>query len=163
MLYNKSWVKKMDKIDLGLLHSNAVDEIKLDEDVIFPSEVYSNTDVKRFNFVHVNGSIKRLTDSDDQLSLDVVGEMVLLDAISLEEVNYPFSCKIEGNLTEILGNCPNSLDILAVLWENIVLEIPLKFTKVEDLSKFHGDGWKVVSEDDATHKNNPFSELLKDL
>ena len=40
---------------------------------------------------------------------------------------------------------------------------PLRFTKVSDLSKFHGDGWKLVSEDDLRKGNNPFSDLLKDF
>ena len=57
----------------------------------------------------------------------------------------------------------NSLDIIELLWENIVLEIPLKYTKVEDLSKFHGDGWKLVSEEEATTSHNPFNELLKNI
>ena len=49
------------------------------------------------------------------------------------------------------------------LCENIVLEIPLQFTKVKDLSKFHGDGWKLIREDELTNSNNPFSDLLKDF
>ena len=47
-----------------------------------------------------------------------------------------------------------------ILWENIVLEVPLQFTKVTDFSKFQGDGWKLVSENEPTTNNNPFSELL---
>ena len=47
-----------------------------------------------------------------------------------------------------------------ILWENIVLEVPLQFTKVIDFSKFQGDGWKLVSENEPTTNNNPFSELL---
>ena len=56
----------------------------------------------------------------------------------------------------------NTLDIFSFLWENIVLEVPLQFTKVEDLSKFHGDGWRLISEDSLKRENNPFSDLLKD-
>lgn len=153
----------MDKIDLSLLHSNTVSEIEIDQDVYFPEEMLQNTDIQKLSFVHVKGVIQRETEEEDWVDLKVVGEMILLDAISCEEVAYPFSFEIQDHLTEILGNCPNSLDILEVLWENIVLEIPLKFTKVEDLSKFHGDGWRLVSEEDSTHERNPFSELLDDL
>ncbi len=153
----------MNKIDLSLLHSNSINEIVIDEDILFPDDLYKNTDIQSFKFVHVKGKIKRETDDDDYIDFDVKGEMVLLDSISMEEVNYPFSLKIEGTLTEILGNCPNTLDILELLWENIVLEVPLKFTKVEDLSKFHGDGWKLMSEEENAHKSNPFNELLKDM
>ena len=59
-----------------------------------------------------------------------------------------------------MAKSKNTLDILAILWENIVLEVPLQFTKVEDFSKFRGDGWKLVSENELTESNNPFSELL---
>ena len=46
-----------------------------------------------------------------------------------------------------------------ILWQNIILEIPLKFTNVEDYSKFQGEGWKLVSEDELKVENNPFNEL----
>lgn len=155
-------VISMQVIDLSLLHSNSIEQVHINEDFQFEEEVYQNTDIKKFNYLHVEGIIKRETDDDDFIDLSVSGEMVLADSISLEDVNYPFSFKIEGSLKEILGNCPNTLDILEILWENIVLEIPLKFTKVKDLSKFHGDGWCLMSEEDP-HQNNPFNELLKDF
>lgn len=150
-------------IDLSLLHSNTISEVKIDEVLNFPSEYFENTEIKKLNKVHVHGTIKRITDTDDEISLDVSGAMTLLDSISLEEVDYPFSTKIEGNLSDFSRNFENTLDIMELLWENIVLEIPLKFTKVLDLSKFHGDGWNLVSEEDAAKNNNPFSELLKDF
>ena len=150
-------------IDLSLLHSNTISEVKIDEVLNFPSEYFENTEIKKLDKVRVYGTIKRMTDTDDEISLDVSGAMTLLDSISLEEVDYPFSTKIEGNLSDFSRNFENTLDIMELLWENIVLEIPLKFTKVLDLSKFHGDGWNLVSEEDATKSNNPFSELLKDF
>ena len=103
------------------------------------------------------------TDDIDYVDLDVSGVMILQDSISLEDIEYPFSLKIEGDLKEFITNLENSLDIIELLWENIVLEIPLKYTKVEDLSKFHGDGWKLVSEEEATTSHNPFNELLKNI
>ena len=57
----------------------------------------------------------------------------------------------------------NILDIFQFLWENIVLEVPLQFTKVDDLSKFHGDGWRLIDEDELNKSNNPFSDLLKEF
>ena len=152
----------MNQIDLSLLHSNTIEEVQIEDDILFDKELYKNTDIQGFNFVHVNGLIRRSNEEDDIINVDVDGEMILLDAISNEEVNYPFSFKIEGSLSEILGNCPNTLDILELLWENIVLEVPLKFTTVTDFSKFQGDGWKLVSDEDA-HKDNPFNEILKEF
>lgn len=150
-------------IDLSLLHSNTISEVKIDELLNFPNKYFENTEIKKLDGIHVYGIIKRITDTEDEISLDVSGSMTLLDSISLEEVDYPFSTKIEGNLSDFSKKFENTLDIMELLWENIVLEIPLKFTKVLDLSKFHGDGWSLVSEENAAKSNNPFNELLKDF
>lgn len=153
----------MDKIDLTLLHTNSVDKIVIDEIINIPQDYYKETDVKKLDNVKVVGEITRQTDDIDYVDLDVSGVMILQDSISLEDIEYPFSLKIEGDLKEFITNLENSLDIIELLWENIVLEIPLKYTKVEDLSKFHGDGWKLVSEEEATTSHNPFNELLKNI
>ena len=72
----------------------------------------------------VVGKITRQTDDIDYVDLDVSGVMILQDSISLEDIEYPFSLKIEGDLKEFITNLENSLDIIELLWENIVLEIP---------------------------------------
>ena len=87
--------------------------------------------------------------------------MKIQDSITLEEVIYPFSIEIDDKLSDFIENNENSLDINEILWQNIVLEVPLRFTIVEDYSKIKGDGWKLVSEEDLV-KNNPFNTLLKD-
>lgn len=151
----------MNEIDLTLLHTNSIDKIELNNNYDIPDEYYSDSDVLKLDPVHVEGTIRRETDDTYYIDLDVNGIMYLEDSISLEEEKYPFSLKIEGNLDDFTTNLENTLDIYQLLWENIVLEIPLKFTKVEDLSKFQGDGWKLVSEDEIKSSNNPFQELLK--
>ena len=153
----------MKEIDLTQLHSSVTDKIEIDEFYDIPSTYYEDTDVKSLENVHAKGSITRETDDVYYVDIDVEGTMTLQDSISLEDVNYPFSTHIEGNLEEFVTNLENSLDILEFLWENIVLEIPLKFTKVEDLSKFHGDGWKLISEEENSISNNPFMEYLKNI
>ena len=150
----------MKEIDLTLLHTNSISKIELDGKYDIPSEYYKDSDVLRLDPVDVRGSIIRETYDIDNINLDVNGTMYLQDCISLEEEKYPFSLKIEGNLEDFTTNLENTLEISSFLWENIVLEVPLKFTKVEDLSKFHGDGWKLVNEDEIASRNNPFKVLL---
>ena len=78
----------------------------------------------------------------------------------MDNVEYPFSIDIDENIEENLEKAENSIDILPILWQNIVLEVPLRFTKVNDLSKYNGDGWKLISEEEASStSNNPFLEL----
>lgn len=148
-------------IELDELFCHNTDKIVIDSEVKFTEEYISN-DIKSLENVKFKGEIKEDTDTTIKLEGLLTGTMILEDSISLEDVKYEFSCEIDENLDEILENDQNTIDILEILWQNIVLEIPLKFTKVDDLSKYQGDGWKVISEDEVK-KNNPFSSLSLEL
>lgn len=155
------------EIDLSLLHSNTVSEIDISGCYDIDESYYEGSDVIRLNNVEVTGRIYRDEDEEgelaDYIDCSIKGEMIIPDSISLEEVSYSFQIEYDDMLE---GNCKkseNTLDIFQFLWENIVLEVPLQFTKVEDLSKFHGDGWKLISENELKNTNNPFSDLLKDI
>ena len=154
-------------IDLTLLNSNTVNEIDISNTYSIPKSYYENTDIISLNNVLVKGKIKRIDNEEDEstLYIDAIidGIMIIPDSISLEEVEYPFHIEYNDFYEENDKNNENTLDIFAFLWENIVLEVPLQFTKVTDLSKFHGDGWKLISEEDRNHEANPFSELLKEF
>ena len=65
------------------------------------------------------------------------------------------------NDKRVIEKDKNSLDIIEVLCQNIVLEVPLRYSIVSDYSKYQGDGWKLVSEEEVVN-NNPFNTLLKD-
>ena len=56
------------------------------------------------------------------LEMDCSGTMKLNDSVSLEPVNYNFSFKISENVAEKLEKDQFTLDIISILWENIVLE-----------------------------------------
>ena len=142
---------------------NFNDSYKLNEVVDIPSNYFESSSVKKLDNIKVEG--KLYYDPEDNLYADVAisGNMVLADDISLEEVLYPFSIEYNDILDENLKNNQNTLDLFEFLWENIVLEVPLKFTKVTNLSEFHGDGWKLMSEDEVSLENNPFHDLLKNF
>ena len=154
-------------IDLSLLNSNTVDSIDISNTYSIPKSYFENMDVISIDNVKVDGKITRREDEDMELSLyiDAVidGVMVIPDSISLEPIDYPFHIEYNDFCEENYKKSENILDIFTFLWENIVLEVPLQFTKVTDLSKFHGDGWKLISEEERNHEANPFSELLKEF
>lgn len=142
-------------IELEELFCHHVDKIKIHEKLEFNEE---SSSIKELKDVSFDGEVKEESDSSLHLIGNLIGTMVIEDSISLEDVDYHFSSEIDENLDEFLENNQNTIDILEVLWQNIVLEIPLKYTEVEDLSKYQGDGWKVISEDEVK-KDNPFSIL----
>ena len=147
------------ELDLTELYSGIKDYIDIDSTVEIDKSYYDNTDIIDLSKIKVKGSI--FMDSEDNIQYDfnIKGKMVLNDSISLEEVSYPFECEISEILDKNNKNFENTLDIIPILWENIVLEVPLRFTQVNDLSKFSGDGWKIVSEEELKQKNNPFKDL----
>lgn len=152
------------EIDLSLLHSQTIDSIDITNKYSLPSTYFHNYDeVISIDDIQVNGSIYLDEEENDHIKCSIEGKMILKDSVSLEPVNYPYLIEIDDILEENCKKNENTLDIFSYLWENIVLEIPLQFTKVTDLSKFHGDGWKLISEEENTIKNNPFNDLLKDF
>lgn len=154
-------------IDLSLLHSHTVNEIDISNTYDIPKEYFENSSVLELKKIKVNGIIflgnaeEDYIEEEDYIHCSIEGEMIIEDSISLEPVNYPFSIQYDDIVEENCKKSQNSLDIFAFLWENIVLEVPLQFTKVKDLSKFHGDGWQLISEDELVKSNNPFKDLLK--
>ena len=149
------------KIDLSLLHTNQVNEVSIHDSYSF-TEDYSCPDILGLSDIKVDGIIT-LRDDKDVFIGTISGTMIIKDSISLEEVSYPFEIQFDDFLPENYIKNENTLDILGFLWENIVLEVPLRFTKVQDLSKYQGDGWRVVREDERINPNNPFLELLNDF
>ena len=145
-------------INLEELNSNVKDEILFSDSVVFSDDDIENTEIKKLDEVSVNGRIYK--NSSDEFIMEAVlsGQMHLEDSISLEDVIYPFSIKIEENIEENLEKDQNTIDIIPILWQNIVLEVPLRYTNVDDYSNYSGDGWKLVSEKE-TKTNNPFLEL----
>ena len=150
-------------IDLSLLHSNTIDKIEINEEYELDKSYYENTDIKSLDKIKVKGIITKKDDEEDYINCTITSSMVISDSISLEDIKYPFEVEYDDYLDKNYLKNENLLDIYEFLWENIVLEIPLHFTEVEDLSKFQGDGWKLISEDELSNKNNPFSDLLKDM
>ena len=123
-----------------------------------------NTEIQRLENVKVKGFIRRIEDDLYHISIKIEGNMVLLCARSLEEVNYPINTTYDKTISEIQENdenqviFQNSLDIFGIVWENIVLEVPLRVVK-EDASYIQeGNGWSLKDEYEE-EPNSPFSEL----
>ena len=76
--------------------------------------------------------------------------MVLPCAVTLKDVDYEFDTEFEENLgkfEEIYKKNKNTLEISDILWENIVLEIPIRVVSDEIVpSNTSGDGWELISE-----------------
>lgn len=158
-------------IDIRTLKNFSHHEIKIDEDILFPLEKIKEADLLDLKNVHLSGTVTALEHDDYYLEATLSGTMVLPCAITLKPVNYEFSVIIDGNITSMLEEIDenhekieNTIDILPIIWENILMEIPLRVVSEEaqDVS-LHGDGWRLITEKEDHLEVNPELQKLKDL
>lgn len=159
-------------IDLTKLVTSYTEEIEVSGDVNIPDNMFLGTDVRALKDVNFSGSILKLCDGDYQISGNLSGIMVLPDDITLEDVDVKFNSEIEESFSEFckpeeknLEIIQNRLDITKFLWQNILVEIPLKVVseKNEGLT-MEGNGWRLITEEELEKEksnNSPFSELNK--
>lgn len=130
------------KIDLRKLYSLA--SVDVDGTITFPEEKLKSAGIIRLEDVSVHGKAIINYEDEIELDLDLSGKMYLPCAISLEEVEVPFATKIEEIIGENNINNNFYLDLSDILWENIVLEIPIKVVKDGvQLETSSGKGWSV--------------------
>lgn len=154
-------------IDLSSLVTNLKECIDIDECVDITSIDLSNTNIRKLNNTYLKGKITRISDDTFSIIGVLSGTMVLPDDITLEDVDYNYEIQIDENFGENTENnieiVQNTIDILPFLWQNIIVEIPLKVVSDKNRNKTtQGNGWRLISEDEVnTDNNSPFSDLQK--
>ena len=158
-------------INISLLNSNKVKEIIIDEDITYDNSYYENTDIIGISDVKVKGNLIKIDEDNLELNISANGVMLLPCAITLKPVEYPFSIKINEIIDEKdennLKKDENTLELKPYLWENIVVEIPLRIVSDDAYKKeYKGNGWQLITDETKKdNKNNPFealSQLLDD-
>lgn len=155
--------------DLLRLRNGIDRSIIVNEDYSFTKDELEGTGVSEMNDIHVEGEITLNALKEIYLSLEVSGTMIIPCAITLKPVECPINIVIDGDLSEIQENyeenakkCINSLDILPIIWENILMEIPMRVVAPDaELSTTSGEGWRIIT-DEEEHVNSELSKL-KDL
>lgn len=139
-------------IDLNKLNVNG--EIIINEELKIDEELYKTTSIKDLLPVKVNGKIFYNISDEIELDIDVEGAMILEDSITLDPIDYPYSFHINEivsseneEIKEYYQNSKNTLDIMPILWQNIVLEVPISITKEKD-AHLSGEGWELNNEDE---------------
>ena len=84
--------------------------------------------------------------------------MYLPDSVTLDKIPYNLDFDIDEVLDEVQNN-QNTLDIMELLWQNIVLEVPIRYTK-SDADNLKGDNWQVINEDEVKEEIDPRLQKL---
>ena len=168
VFYNIILVGGVMELNLVTLSNTGI--IEYDEDFVVDQELIKSVNIISLKDLHVKGSIRLNSLSLLELDLVVTGIMILPDSVTSDPVEYPFTSKIEEeydindkNFLEYYEKSQNILAIMKILWENIVLEVPMRFTTTED-AHLSGDGWSLGldknKEDNIDPRLAKLSELL---
>jgi uncharacterized protein len=157
-------------IDIIKLKQCILDELEVYEEITLEKEKLEYAKIIDLKNTILTGYIIKDDSNEYYLDLKLKGTLVLPCSITLKPVDYDFATEISGNYNEMMSEIgenskinENSLDILPIIWQNILMEIPIKVTGPEatDL-KLSGDGWKLVTEESEHTTKNAFDKL-KDL
>lgn len=132
------------KIDLRKLYALRKEEI--DSDIDLSKVNYQDLGINKINKMHVKGLLKVNYEDNIELDLDVYGEITMSCAVSLEDVLVNIDTHIEEEIEENTLNNDIFLDLLDKIWENIVLEVPVRVVKEGvKLESQKGNGWEIIS------------------
>jgi len=149
-----------------------LNELNVKDSIIFNEKVLKDDELdKRIHDLKdaiVEGKLYVNPTGDIILDCVFKGIIMIEDSISLEDVPYDFEINIEEKLDEIVENyddcycfSKNTLDLKRILWQNIVLEVPISYTKVID-ANLKGNGWELLNEEKKV-EIDPRLKKLEDL
>lgn len=131
--------------------------INIEDTISFEPEVFAKMhQIRGLQDVTVSGNIHYDTESDRVFAdLDISGVMIVPCSITLEDVEYDFHTKSlevfsfeksdDEDVHEVKGDV---VELLPVIFQLILMEVPLKVVK-KGLKQYpKGDGWEVVKEED---------------
>ena len=154
------------ELNLATLSNEAVN---YDEDFTVDAELYKSVGIIDLKNCHVSGTISLNSVSMLVVNLNITGVMVIPDSVTTEPVDFPFTSKIEEefdindeNFLEYYQKEQNILDIMKILWENIVLEVPMRFTLAKD-AHLSGDGWSLGEDKNKDDQIDPRLAKLAEL
>lgn len=142
--------------------------ILIDTIISFDEEYLRVSEIKKLDNVHVSGRIYYSLTKEVIFAGNVNGNMTLVDGYSGDLIDYPFNIDLDEILAnfsdedEKMGKKPkNSLDLKEVLWENIVLEVPIVVSKDNKVKTKKGEFWEV--RDENSKKDDPRLECFRTL
>lgn len=146
--------------------------IAFDEHINFEPAVFTKMNqIRGLQDVTVEGNVHYDTISERVYAqLDIDGVMIVPCSISLEDVEYDFHTQSlevfsfnkcnDGDIHEVKGDV---VELLPVIFQLVLMEIPLKVIK-KGLKQYpKGNGWEVVKEElyDVSKKDDIDPRLAK--
>ncbi len=139
-----------------LLQSNS-GNVSFDEDIEINASAFANNSrINSVKDVHVSGH-GYLDEEENRfyVQLNVSGTMMVPDAITNEEIEYPFETdsdetyvfeEVDEDGVRFVTN--EVIELLPAIIDDIMLEVPLQVTNASENDYPSGDGWRVITEEE---------------
>ena len=146
-------------------------KIIINDKITFGENYLNETEIKSLSDIEVLGYLEYVSDDTILFNIEVKGEMILPCSVTLDDVILPFDISIGEIINldnkeneEYLKIIDNTIDIMPIIWQNIVVEIPMKVVTPNLVNaKLEGDGWKLLTEEEKMKKLDPRLQKLRDL
>ncbi len=127
-----------------------------DEDIVFSKDSYEHIyNLIEIKNVNVSGT-GTFNEHDQKVYIDVkvTGIFIVPCALSLEPVDYPFESESTEVFTFVKPNVDeeehkaigDTIDLTPVIFQNIIMEIPMRVVKPGIEVATEGKGWSLVSD-----------------
>lgn len=121
---------------------------KLEFDINPDMSAYKDDRIISLDRIHVSGVIIDNGTEEYEVKFKIDGSITLKSSINNSPVPFNLDINYDDfitNLVENYKNGSNSLDILPIIWENILLEIPIRAVNEDDkYEKSAGEGWEIL-------------------
>ena len=145
-------------ISLIKLFSRSADRLDINEEIVIPKEYYTS-DIKEISPVKLNGYL--YLDELDNLSinLNVQCDLTLKSSITLNDVDFPININIDDLEQDDENNkkITNSIDLLPIIWQNILVEIPIRVT---DSSNDENISDKYIKKEEIDERLSKLKDFL---
>ncbi len=144
-----------------------------DEMLSFPDEMFHNlSQINGLKDVNVTG-LGRLDMKNRQLYVDftIKGQMILPCAVSLENVDYPFTIDSSTVFAfykpeedeDVIEVKRDTVDLTPIVFQEIMMDVPMRIVKEGATLKTKGNGWKVLNEEDIQQDEDYIDPRLAKL
>ena len=144
-----------------------------DEMLTFPDEMFHNLfQINGLKDVNVTG-LGRLDMKNRQLYVDftIKGQMILPCAVSLENVDYPFTIDSSTVFAfykpeedeDVIEVKRDTVDLTPIVFQEIMMDVPMRIVKEGATLKTKGNGWKVLNEEDIEQDEDYIDPRLAKL
>ncbi len=144
-------------ISLIKLFSGVVDRIDINEEITIPEEYYTY-DIKSISKVKLNGYLYLNEIDELSINLNVKCDLTLKSSISLNDVDFPININIdELDFDDENKKITNSIDLIPIIWQNILIEIPIRVT---DSSNDENISDKYIKKEEIDERLSKLKDFL---